>query len=122
MPWQQGLREGRREGCLCSKKGKFRNAPKRGIATCPAYSRNPKDRGFMSTLSTVAAVPLLRCSALPRQETISSKIGQHENNPLDEEAAGALDAIDLNGLTMGNKKTGSFPAGTGALALFSTLH
>jgi hypothetical protein len=32
----------------------------------------------------------------PRQETISSEIGRRESNPIDEEAADILDAIQKN--------------------------
>lgn len=32
----------------------------------------------------------------PPQETISSEIGRHESNPIDEAAADALDAIQKN--------------------------
>ena len=32
----------------------------------------------------------------PPQETISSEIGRHESNPVDEEAADVLDAIQKN--------------------------
>jgi hypothetical protein len=32
----------------------------------------------------------------PPQETISSEIGRHESNPIDEEAADVLDAIHKN--------------------------